>query len=570
MRWQGKERTESRGSKLVAVGTALGLGASVARQKKRSSLRSSTQDAFFAAAEIFEKDEVDVAIIGAGPGGTLMAYLLAEQHGKKVCLIDPMPSKKWPNNYGVWQAEWDALAAKLGLDLRSCLGVQWEVTDTFFGGSWELPIENRLRLDRPYGRVDRVKLKELLRSSPNVQVIEAEVEAEAIASNIFDSPAIRHGATGSIILLSNGSALRTKLIVDSTGFESRLTRRLSPAGQPPAPAPGYQIAYGCEVVVDGSFHYAPEAMTLFDYRTDHLSFDKEWEERAKKEPTFMYVMPLGPVPGEPDAQRVFFEETSLVARPAISFEECKRRCFARLKHLGISYRPETISDEEFCYIPMGGPLPEPGQRIIAFGAAAAMVHPSTGYQLCRMMAASKDVADVIADGLGKGLMPDAVAASAYEAIWSEQNQAQRDFAIFGGEFLMELDVAGLRGWFQGFFNLPEDLWAGFLAGWPSLPGNQNHESWLARLTFGLQLVTKIPPPIALKLIAGIARFSLTYGVSLIRSVTPLFGTPPSYAWTPPVPKEEVGDVAAKTEAFAMMKAGKETSKKRVPQGKQLA
>eukprot|EP00434_Breviolum_minutum_P011371 symbB.v1.2.010036.t1/scaffold650.1/size176305/15 len=179
-----------------------------------------------------------------------------------------------------------------------------------------------------------------------------------------------------------------------------------------------------------------------------------------------------------------------------------------------------------------------------------------------MMAASKDVADVIADGLGKGLMPDAVAASAYEAIWSEQNQAQRDFAIFGGEFLMELDVAGLRGWFQGFFNLPEDLWAGFLAGWPSLPGNQNHESWVARLTFGLQLVTKIPPPIALKLIAGIARFSLTYGVSLIRSVTPLFGTPPSYAWTPPVPKEEVGDVAAKTEAFAMMKAGKETSKKR--------
>lgn len=97
---------------------------------------------------------------------------------------------------------------------------------------------------------------------------------------------------------------RARLIVDSTGFESRLTRRLSPAvflacrkrnalkccyfsyffmfgiffsrirfknmptgptsgptngpngpefqtslqGQPPAPAPGYQIAYGCEVV----------------------------------------------------------------------------------------------------------------------------------------------------------------------------------------------------------------------------------------------------------------------------------------------------------------------------------
>ena len=31
---------------------------------------------------------------------------------------------------------------------------------------------------------------------------------------------------------------------------------------------------------------------------------------------------------------------------------------------------------------------------------------------------------------------------------------QEDFDFF--RFLMELDVAGLRGWFQGFFNLPED------------------------------------------------------------------------------------------------------------------
>eukprot|EP00437_Effrenium_voratum_P011976 CAMPEP_0181450544 /NCGR_PEP_ID=MMETSP1110-20121109/28230_1 /TAXON_ID=174948 /ORGANISM="Symbiodinium sp., Strain CCMP421" /LENGTH=626 /DNA_ID=CAMNT_0023574767 /DNA_START=46 /DNA_END=1922 /DNA_ORIENTATION=+ len=514
--------------------------------------RPSAKDAFFAAAEVFDEEEVDVAVIGAGPGGTLLAYLLAEQHGRKVCLIDPAASKKWPNNYGVWQAEWDALAAKLGVDLNACLQAQWKVTDCYFGGSWELPVDNRLRLDRPYARVDRAKLKQLLRSSPNVKVIESEVECKAIANNVFDCPAIRHSGSGSVILLADGSAIRTKLIVDSTGFESSLTRRLPAPGQAPGPAAGYQIAYGCEVIVDGDFYYAPEAMTLFDYRTDHLSFDKEWEQRAEKEPTFIYVMPLGPVPGEPNAA-VFFEETSLVARPAISFEECKQRCFARLRHLGVSYREETISDEEFCYIPMGGNLPEPGQRIVAFGAAAAMVHPSTGYQLCRMMASSKDVADTIAEELAKDSRPDAVAAAAYEAIWSPQNQAQRDFAVFGGEFLMELDVAGLRGWFQGFFNLPEDLWAGFLAGWPSLPGNSNHESWFARLTFGLQLVTKIPPPVVLRLMAAIGRFSLTYGVSLIRSVTPLFGSPPSYAYTPPVPKEEIGDVAAKREAMEMMK-----------------
>eukprot|EP00971_Amphidinium_carterae_P205294 4074613-Amphidinium_carterae.1 len=28
---------------------------------------------------------------------------------------------------------------------------------------------------------------------------------------------------------------------------------------------------------------------------------------------------------------------------------------------------------------------------------------------------------------------------------------------------------------RGFFRLPEPLWAGFLAGWPTLPGNENHE-----------------------------------------------------------------------------------------------
>eukprot|EP00913_Durusdinium_trenchii_P011430 g10734.t1 len=41
-----------------------------------------SKDAFFAAAEVFDNEEVDVAIVGAGPAGSLMAYLLAEQHGK--------------------------------------------------------------------------------------------------------------------------------------------------------------------------------------------------------------------------------------------------------------------------------------------------------------------------------------------------------------------------------------------------------------------------------------------------------------------------------------------------------
>ena len=35
-------------------------------------------------------------------------------------------------------------------------------------------------------------------------------------------------------------------------------------------------------------------------------------------------------------------------------------------------------EEEWSYIPVGGPLPLPDQPITAFGAAANLVHPATG------------------------------------------------------------------------------------------------------------------------------------------------------------------------------------------------
>ena len=56
--------------------------------------------------------------------------------------------------------------------------------------------------------------------------------------------------------------------------------------------------------------YDLRAMTLFDYRTDHL--EGEQREDAEKRPTFNYVMPLETY--EDGSQRVFFEETSLTGR----------------------------------------------------------------------------------------------------------------------------------------------------------------------------------------------------------------------------------------------------------------
>jgi lycopene beta-cyclase len=49
--------------------------------------------------------------------------------------------------------------------------------------------------------------------------------------------------------------------------------------------------------------------------------------------------------------------------------------FAGMKVLG-------VEEEEYCYIPMGGELPDLAQRVVGFGGAANMVHPATGATIC--------------------------------------------------------------------------------------------------------------------------------------------------------------------------------------------
>ena len=352
-------------------------------------------------------------------------------------------------------------------------------------------------------------------------------------------------------------------MVDCTGHETDLVLRDTRTRSDP---PGYQIAYGCVVNVDETDvsdltrvgPYDKEAMTLFDYRTDHFSEGTREMDEAEKAPTFMYVMPL-------EGNKVFFEETSLVARPAISFRECKDRCFKRLDHLGIKVAGGIengsvgIEEEEFCYIPMGGPLPAQDQRVVAFGGAAAMVHPSTGYHLCRAMTGAGDVARTLRRELKPaaeaGVDLDRAAALAYDAIWSPETVRQRNFAVFGGEFLMKQKVQGLRGFFDGFFRLPIGMWAGFLAGWPGLPNNDKHESWLSRMSFGLNFIVRIPLGVAADMAANILSYSVTNFPALPQSVTPLLGEPEGYSR----PEERaimVGDVAAKMEARDMITESK--------------
>ena len=497
-------------------------------------------------------------MLGSGPAGSAIASLLGAAGDLDVVVADPNFDTEWIPNYGVWRDEWetvmDRYSKEFGIKFEGgnegrCVDREWEVTDCFFGGSFDIPAEERLRVDRPYCRVDRFALKKSL--SKNFRVVKAKHISEAVGLNIYKpAGSLVHDEFGTTIQLQKqGEAspmtVRAKIVVDTTGHETKLTMKDTREFYT---HPGFQIAYGAIVEVDESNvkdlsrfgPYDKEAMTLFDYRTDHFAEEGDLI-KATKDPTFMYAMPL-------KENIVFFEETSLVARPGVSFQECKDRFMKRLEYLGI--KVNKITEEEYCYIPMGGALPMRDQRILGVGGAAATVHPSTGFHLCRCLMSATDAARAIKNELAlDSPNVDRAVASAYHALWSPSNIRQRNFATFGGEYLMKQNVVGLRGFFDGFFRLPVEQWGGFLAGWPGLAYNESHETWFRRIAFGVNFLTKLPLQVAVDMTASIIQYSLGT-TQLLQSVTPFFGEPYSYAYDRNM--DRIGDVAVKMEARKMM------------------
>nr|WJE87832.1 lycopene beta-cyclase [Chlorella sorokiniana] len=403
----------------------------------------------------------DLVVVGSGPAGLAVADRVA-QAGFKVLIVDPNPLAPWINNFGVWIDEFELMG------LSDCLDYKWDRALVYLSSE----ADGARYLARPYGRVDRPKLKRRL--------LERCV-ASGVAFYRGKAKDVSHGDGRSTVALEGGGQVAGSLVVDATGHSRKLVEYDKPFN------PGYQGAYGITVEVE-SHPFDCGTMLFMDWRDDHLDASPDVKARNEKLPTFLYAMPFSPT-------KIFLEETSLVARPIIPFPELKLRLEKRMQHLGLKVL--SIEEEEFCAIPMGGVLPMRPQRVIGIGGTAGMVHPSTGYMVSRVLGAAPLVADAIIDQLSSvsdkatdGHLPRAprsdaeaaaMSAAVWRTMWPVQRLRQREFFEFGMEVLLKLDLAETREFFAAFFALSDYHWHGFLS---------SRLSFLELIAFGLSLFAK--------------------------------------------------------------------------------
>lgn len=375
----------------------------------------------------------DVGVVGAGPAGLALAAALGER-GAAVCLFDPFLGRPWPNHYGVWRDEFEAVG------LADCAATEYSTTAVCVGGS-----DAKTVIDRPYLRVDRVKLKNRLMERCVGSGV--RVEEKAVRE------VVEVGPGKSLMLVGEEDDVCVRIVVDCTGHALRFTRGMEDQKYV---KPMEQAAYGIEADVV-SHPYQVDQMLLMDFRDDHMQGDAGDSASSAERPTFLYVFPSSPT-------RAFFEETSVIAPTAVSFDELKRRLYKRLAHDGVVVT--NVVEEEFSLIPMGGTVPDPSQRVVAFGGAACLVHPATGYMVARTLRLAADTADVIVHGLataGHDGPVGLVSTAVWSHVWSVSERRQRDFLNFGAELLGSLGARDSRGFFDAFFRLPEDMWSDFLS-----------------------------------------------------------------------------------------------------------
>lgn len=376
-------------------------------------------------------DILDLVVIGCGPAGLALAAESAKV-GLNVGLIGP--DLPFTNNYGVWEDEFKDLG------LEGCIEHVWPDTIVY------LDNDNPIMIGRAYGRVSRHLLhEELLRRclESGVSYLSSKVERIVEAADGHN-----------LVACEDDILIPCRLATVASGAASGKLLQYEVGG----PRVSVQTAYGVEVEVENN-PYDPKLMVFMDYR-DYVN--QEVRSLEAQYPTFLYAMPMS-------STRVFFEETCLASKDAMPFDLLKKKLLSRLETMGI--RVLKIYEEEWSYIPVGGSLPNTEQKNLAFGAAASMVHPATGYSVVRSLSEAPKYASVIAkiltqDHYKSKLTSERsntnISMQAWNTLWPQERKRQRAFFLFGLALIIQLDIDGIRTFFRTFFHLPDWMWQGFL------------------------------------------------------------------------------------------------------------
>ena len=239
--------------------------------------------------------------------------------------------------------------------------------------------------------------------------------------------------------------------------------------------PGYQIAYGmCIDAKDGKIgHYDPKAMTLFDYRTDRL---EDVAARRRRGPAVVCVRCPPRTTASSSRRLRWWVRTNGGSN--------SRRCAAAAQ------APRVPRDQvRRVHRARGGTATSlwaarsPTRRSASSPSEAppAFVHPATGHQLCRMLASAPLLVDALSTELRRpDFDPDAAAAAGHAALWPRANRLQRDFAVFGGEFLGSQPVEILE---DSSAPSSPSIRARGAASWRGGPGcrGKDHATYVARI-----------------------------------------------------------------------------------------
>ena len=374
----------------------------------------------------------DVLVIGGGPAALC---IVSELHQRGVSVEGLAPEAvdaPWPNTYGIWVDE----LKTLGLD--HLLEHRWSDTVSYFGDGGSAAEDQPLAHGIDYGLFDRTALQRYWLDRAN-GVVWHQDSVERVEVS---------GATTSVSCAS-GMKRQARLVIDASGSRTPHIRR------PDQGQVAGQAAYG----VVGRFSEKPieaDRFVLMDYRCDHLS-----DEQRLEPPTFLYAMDLG------DGM-FFVEETSLAHAPGIPYDVLKQRLQQRLKRRGVEVT--ELLHEEFCLFPMDLPLPDLNQPVLAFGGAASMVHPASGYMVGALLRRGPGLAEALARAMADRSLNSAVLAKrGWQALWPMELVLRHQLYQFGLGRLMGFNQELLRRHFSTFFSLTKEDWFGFLTNTLTLP-----------------------------------------------------------------------------------------------------